>query len=98
MISSENYLDFEIPKYKKRSKKRKASKSDHKHDYSIEVLIKRNSRYGERYHYANRCRVCGKTGEEKFFESQKINENYFRVLTQKEILEKYKDLPVIEEN
>lgn len=89
----------EVAKYKKKKKKKKAEKSNHKHDYSKEILIQINTKYGLHYHYATMCIVCGKIGEEKYMETKKEEgSRYYRFLNQDEILEKYKDLPIIVTN
>lgn len=85
----------EIPKYRKKRKKKKNKRSSHKHVYK-DMLIKRKSRNGYWYNYGQVCEICGRIGEEKYFETEEIGERVYRFLTQKEILEKYKDLPIFE--
>lgn len=100
LVIIRDFSDYEIPKYRKKKQKKTVKKSNHKHDYSKEVLIKRKMRQGNyRYNYAKVCSICGKIGEENYFESKKVDgSNYDRLLSQEEILEKHKDLPIIEKN
>jgi hypothetical protein len=90
-----DYLQDDIPKYHKK-KRKKCRKSNHKHEYSKEVLLERNTKYGKHYSYALMCNICGKIGKEKYFEFKADDKNpvYRRLLTQKEILGKYKGLPI----
>lgn len=92
-------FDDSIPRHKKKASKKKVNKSDHKHIYDKEVLIKSNSAF-DKHHYSHAkiCSLCNKVGEEKFFISEKIEgSNYYRMLTANEVLEKYKNLEIIEE-
>lgn len=86
-------INDEIPKHRKQKKKKSPKKSDHKHIYKDEVLIK-NSR--GRFYFAKRCIHCGKVGEEKYFETKKEKGRWVIMLNQDEIKEKYKHLPIIE--
>ena len=98
MKSYENVNPFfdEIPKYRKK-KTKKNKKSNHKHKYDKEVLIRRETNYGEMYTYARLCSICDKVGEERLFETERVKDLPFRrMLSQEEILEKYRDLPVIQ--
>ena len=57
----------EIPNYRKRGnrKKRKLKKSNHKHIYDIEVLLKSKSEYydcGFKYYHATNFSTCGLSG------------------------------------
>ena len=84
----------DIPKYKKRRRRRKIRRSNHKHIY-VDMLIKRKSGDGYWYNYGKVCEICGRIGEEKYFETEELDrERCYRYLTQEEILEKYKRLPI----
>lgn len=91
-----DYYDKEIPKYRKKRKKKNVKKSDHKHQY-IDVLIRRKNKESFWYSHGKVCKVCGRIGEERYFETEEVEgKGYFRCLTQEELLEKYKDLPIFE--
>ena len=87
-------LDNEIPKYikkKKSSVSKSKVKSKHKHEYVDCLLIKDNDRpYKAKY-----CKICGKIGDIKFFETEQTEDGYYRVLDTDEVFEKYKDLEII---
>ena len=80
------FLEEKETPYKKK-KKKSVKKSNHKHQYQ-ECLIK----WDNHYHAGERCFVCGKIGDLKFFETIPYREGISRLLTQEEILEKYKNL------
>lgn len=98
MLIIRDFSDYEIPKHRKKKKKKRVKKSNHKHNYSREVLIRRKTKHGNyNYNYAKVCSICGKIGEEIYFESKKIDgNNHYRLLSNKEILKKYKNLPIVE--
>ena len=83
----DNYND-EIPKYrKKKSSVSSASKkSKHKHIYKDCLLIMENGPHKAQY-----CTIWGKIGNIEFFETEKVNGGY-RMLTDTEIYNKYKDI------
>ena len=89
-----DYFNDEIPKYKKKSNKKTVSKSKHKHIYK-DCLLKEdrtNSLLLSKY-----CTICGKVGDIEFFVSERIEgTKYYRVLSDKELLEKYSDYEVKE--
>lgn len=88
------YDDFIIPKYRKR-KNKTVRKSDHKHEYEI-VLIVYNYMDRDFYHKGEKCIICGKINNERMFEGIEIEgTNYTRMLTQEEVLEKYKDKEIV---
>lgn len=92
-------IDYDIPpKHRKRRGKRKTKKSNHKHEYKG-VLIKSDTQFGETYHYGEKCNVCGKINNEKFFETKRKEGSPFSImLSQEEILDKYKDLKIVEKD
>jgi len=83
--------------YKKKSKKPATKKTNHKHDYSETVLIRRVYNGNESYHSAKRCSICQKTSCMNFFETIPYmgNSKLNIMLNEKEILEKYKDVPIV---
>ena len=87
-------LENDIPKYikKKESSVSKSKvKSKHKHEYVDCLLITGNNRpYKGTY-----CKICGKIGKIRFFESERNEDGYLRLLDHDEIFEKYKDLEKI---
>lgn len=80
----------EIPKYrkKKQSKSKSANKSDHKHQYENCLLVDDENRP----HKAEYCKICGKINNVKAFETERIDGGRFRMLTDDEVFQKYKDL------
>jgi len=90
--------DNDMPKYKKKSKTIKPKKANHKHDYSDEVLLKEAFACGVSLHtFAVRCVICGKIMRDFLFESVRCEETGFhRMLSEKEKLDKYKHLKIVE--
>lgn len=94
MIMMSNYE--EIPKHRKKKDSftsKSSSKSKHKHDYSKECLLITND--DNHPHYATYCSICGKIENVKFFESEKEDSGYYRILDVEEVYEKYKNLEKI---
>lgn len=83
-------MDSEIPKYKKKSNKT-VSKSKHKHEYIGCLLheLKTN-----RYYLSSYCKYCGKVGRSISLESEKTHNNWRILLSQEELLNKYKHLEI----
>ena len=70
-----NDFDEEQVKYRKKRKKTHI-KSNHKHDYSENILLRsldKNNEYN--YHSAQRCTICGKITNEQWFTTKKIIRN-----------------------
>lgn len=86
------YTENEIPKYKKKSNKT-TKKSNHRHDYIDCLLLDKSSNH---YHASQYCSICGKIGETKFLESEETPEGYHHILSDSEIVEKYKDYEIKE--
>lgn len=85
----------EIPKYikkKKSSVSKSKEKSKHKHEY-VDCLLIEDDR---KPYKATYCKVCGKVGDVKFFESGKTDHGTYRMLNEEEVFERYKNLPVIQ--
>ena len=85
----------EIPKHRRRREKHPPKKSKHKHIYDVHVLFVRhtNHHWFREYHFSgNLCSICGKVGDTNLFE---LDENS-RMMSGEEIVEKYKDLPMVE--
>ena len=82
-------IDNEIPKHRKKkpsSTSKSSTKSKHKHEYEEVLLI-----HNDRPHWATICKICGKIGDLRFYETEKC-EFGFRGLDDDEVFEKYKDL------
>lgn len=63
----------------------------------MKVLIKRKEDGKFRYCYGEVCKICGRIKTERVFDTKRIEgQNYYRILSQDEILEKYDNLPIIE--
>lgn len=87
-------LNNEIPKYMKKGKSstsKSKMKSKHRHIYENCLLLENN----RRPHKATYCKICGKLGEVKFFETEKTDYGEFRMLNSEEVFEKYSNLPQI---
>lgn len=87
-------INNEIPKYikkKESSVSKSKEKSKHKHEY-VDCLLVENNRYP---HKATYCKICGKIGDRKFFEAERTEDGYYRILDTDEVFEKYKDLEKI---
>ena len=89
-----NTVEKEIPKHRKKKESttsKSNKKAKHKHEY-IECLVI-DKKYNHP-HRASYCKICGKIYNISFFESEKNESGYYRVLKKEEILEKYKHLEV----
>ena len=86
------YTNDEIPKYKKKAIKT-VKKSKHKHIYKDCLIHDANSRM---YHKSSYCSICGKIGDFGIIETEKVSGRLSRVLSQDELLERYKDLEIKE--
>lgn len=86
-----NDYSNDVPKYikKKESSVSKSKvKSKHNHEYVNCLLVKDN----DRPYKATYCKICGKIGNINFFETERTENGYFRILDTDEVFEKYKDL------
>ena len=86
-----DYRQDEVPKHikkKKSSVSKSKEKSKHRHEY-IDCLLIENDR---KPHKATYCKICGKIGDMKFCETEKIDHGAYRVLNAREVFEKYKDI------
>lgn len=84
-------LDNDIPKYikKKESSTSKSKvKSKHKHEYVDCLFVNK----GKQPHKGTYCKICGKIGNMAFFESEKTENGFYRILDYDEVFEKYKYL------
>lgn len=78
----------EIPKHKKR-KTSKTIKSNHKHQYEKCLFDVEG-----KFYVGKICRICGKIGDIEFFQCSKDGESrYPHFMSNKEIKDKYKELP-----
>lgn len=87
-----NYNENEIPKYKKK-KNKTVKKSSHKHEYK-ECLVYINEVNG--YYLCEYCVKCNKVKELKLVseKDETLGEGHLRLLSNKEMLKKYKNLPM----
>ena len=87
-----NYNENEIPKYKKK-KNKTIKKSSHKHEYK-ECLVYVDEVIG--YFLCEYCVKCNKVKEVKLVstEDEELGSGHLRLLSNKEMLKKYKDLPM----
>lgn len=80
-----DYYDEEQTPYKKKKKPKTVKKADHKHNY-IECLVKWDNHISR----GERCSVCGKLVMKIFFETEKTENGWHRVLTNDEVLKKFR--------
>lgn len=87
-----NYNENEIPKYKKK-KNKTVKKSSHKHEYK-ECLVYVDEVNG--YFLCEYCVKCNKVkGVTLISEKDKeLGEGHLRLMSNKDILKKYKNLPM----
>ena len=87
-----NYNENEIPKYKKK-KNKTVKKSGHKHEYK-ECLVYVDEVNG--YFLCEYCVKCNKVIGVKLIseEDKESGEGHLRLMSNKEILKKYKNLPM----
>ncbi len=77
---NENHVsEAEIPRYRKKAKKKSVAKADHKHDCDDIIIISQTSSEHHRV-----CRICGKITFVDFM-WEKINGAY-RMITDNEVL------------
>ena len=90
-------MDFEsdVPKYRKKSTRQPPVKSKHKHLYK-DCLLKQADE--SKLHKSEYCTACGKIGNTLFFETKPIENGYRIMISQEELLEKYKDLEIFNIN
>lgn len=84
-------IDEEIGKYKKKKESnisKSKRKSKHKHEYKDCLLIDKD----KNPHKAKYCKICGKIYDVSFFETEKLENGRYLVLSNKKIFEKYKNL------
>ena len=90
----------EIPKYKKKAKKKKIKKANHKHDY-VEVIGKYIEQDGKSCVFpAKRCNICGKAERTLAFftREEKYNgKNYYELLSnENEVKKLHPELDIVE--
>ena len=87
-----NYNENEIPKYKKK-KNKTVKKSGHKHEYK-ECLVYVNDINS--YFLCEYCIECNKVKEVTMIteNDEELGEWHLRPMSNKEILKKYKNLPI----
>lgn len=78
---------------KLRSRKHGNKKSNHKHIYEDVILICSNGKHLPCR--GRHCTICGKVDMIGFF-TKKTEAGYTQLMTYKEVMNEYKDLPVIE--
>ena len=82
--------EFKHRKKKESSKSNAKKKTGHKHIYTPCLFVKDNHPYASEY-----CTICGKVGETKFFQAEKIAGGYYRILESEEIYQRYHNLAQI---
>lgn len=87
-----NYNENEIPKYKKK-KNKTVKKSSHKHEYK-ECIVYVSEING--YCLCEYCVKCNKVKEVKLVseKDKELGEGHLRLMSNKDILKKYKNLPM----
>lgn len=97
---------FEETKYRKKkpsNKSKSAKRSNHKHIYE-DCLIRTHFHWSwcsnsTSIHFGKRCTICGKTLPEYLPSCVEYvgNQKYYRAWTEEELLAKYPNLPIVEE-
>lgn len=92
----------EIPKYIKKSKARGLKRANHKHKY-IEALFSYPNKYSRdnriTYGKVEYCSICSRVNKFPLMEMAEIQGSKFsRFLSNEEIIEKYKHLPMYKLN
>ena len=97
-------------RYKKKAKRKKGSRSSHKHEYEIVLVKDLHSYESIKYSIRRICRICGRRdanfwrkvwlgGEYSMYKKTiKNGRTCYMPMTEEEILEKYGNLPFIEIN
>lgn len=88
----ENVDDAQLNKHRKKkpsSVSKSALKSKHKHEYGMCILISADGTW----HRAEYCIHCGKIHNVFLFETKKIENGFFKQLSQDEVKRAWKDLP-----
>lgn len=88
----------DIPKHIKKkdsSVSKSQVKANHKHQYEDVLFIEKEYRH---LHKGTCCSICGKVGNMKLQDTEKLADGRYRVLSYSEMEEKYKDssLPRVE--
>lgn len=85
----------EVGKYRKKKKKKTTKKADHKHVGTMILIHDTASKYGHicRGEY---CEICGKILNTWYFETKKSENGWHTMMTQEEVLEKYKHLEIVD--
>lgn len=100
--------EYEVPKYKKKAKKKPSKKADHKHDWEP-VLIRwtnKNAVYsrergftsGVEHRSGSRCKICGKlsAGFSKAFDLEPLPWKDKSWIFRQDLRPMYPDLPIVE--
>lgn len=64
------FTDSDIPRYRKKSTRVVAVKSDHKHDYEKYISVT-----GKMVRVTSRCTICGRQGKSEMFITKRSEEN-----------------------
>jgi len=91
---------MEIPKYRKKRKStisKAKRKSRHEHIYKECLFLCQNNKFSRSIYRGTYCSICGEIGNVHFFESEQVKGRaFYRMLNSNEILEKYKNLEILE--
>ena len=82
----------EVSNGKSRRGASKSKRSNHKHSYEKVVLEYPHKTYAG---LGRRCTICGKIRVDKWGVFFKTPEGYYNLATYLEVVEKYKDLPIV---
>lgn len=85
----------EKTKYRKKSSKKGKKRANHKHEYE-EVLIRNYPYAFHKVCLMNRCKVCGNLRAKEILMINPVEDGYSTMMTNEEILEKYKDLEIFD--
>lgn len=86
--------DKEVPKYRKKSKKKNVKRSNHKHQYKRSLLHILDS---DSYYLCDYCEICGKI-KDFFWDYEKDEDGrLYTVFTDEQLLNRYRDIYEIKE-
>lgn len=101
----DNYLEDEVMRHRKKSKKKPPKKANHKHEYEP-VILEYENRHGKLstekgfepaidYSLGKRCKICGDWKLTHFWDSIPLDNGCHLMVSGKDIITKNPDLPIV---
>lgn len=88
------FVDDQIGKYKKRSKKKSIKRSNHKHTYKRCIL---HIEKDDSYWLSSYCTICGKLKDIEWHIEKNEEDGLSTIILDKELYRKYKDIYEVKE-